>query len=148
MNTVNPSPLLTLALRADAAVGVLVAALHLALADVLAHRMHLPPALLWGSGLALLGYVALLLVLLAQRTPAVPLLRLLIGANLLWAAAAAGLALVLPAGALGLAWLAVHALSVTGFALLEQWALQQSLNGARAVPTMAAPHAQTPTHRC
>lgn len=148
MHTVNPSPLLTFALRADAAVGLLVAALHLALADLLARWMLLPPALLWGSGLALLAYIALLAVLLTQRRTSVPLLRLLIAGNLLWAAAAVGLALLLPAGPLGLAWLAVHALSVAGFALLDVWGLRQSLNRAPALPTMAAPHTASSTFRC
>lgn len=126
MNTIHPSPLLRNALLADAAASGAVAALQLAAGATLAPLLQLPQPLLLETGLFLVAYVVLLLVL--ARSPRVPaaLVQLVIVGNVGWAIGAAAVAFVFAPGALGLAFLLVHALTVLLFAGLERLGLRQS----------------------
>lgn len=126
MTVVQASPLLKRALLADAASGAAVAALQLAFADTLASLLQLPKALLVDSGLFLALFVVLLFVLARQARPSGLLVQLVIGVNLVWGVAALALALWLAPGALGLAYLALHVLTVWVFAGLEQAGLRES----------------------
>lgn len=127
MASIQPSPLLKRALLADAVSGAAAAALQLGLAGTLAPLLQLPRALLVDSGVFLAAFVVLLAVLARQARPSALLVRLVIGVNVAWGVAALALALWLAPGALGLAYLAAHLLTVWLFAGLEQAGLRQSM---------------------
>jgi hypothetical protein len=128
MNAVFPSPLLRAGLTLDAVGSGAMALLQLAATTQLAAWLQLPHPLLLGTGLFMLGYAALTgWMARAPRLP-VALVRLVVFGNVGWAVAAAALVL---AGAvapspLGLGFLAVHALSVLGFAALQGPGLARS----------------------
>lgn len=129
MKLVQASRLLKRSLAADAGVSGAVAVLHVAVAGPLAAITGLPHALILGSGLFLVGYV-LMLVLMA-RSPRLwsALVKLVVAGNLLWAAGCLALAVGLGGmepGPWGIAWLLVHAMTVTVFALLESRGLGNS----------------------
>ncbi|MES2613180.1 MAG: hypothetical protein V4679_23210 [Pseudomonadota bacterium] len=116
----------------DAATGVLLAALHLALTDTLAGWLGLPAGLVSASGLALIGFALLAAVIAGQRQTPRGLLALLVAGNAAWALSSLGLLLssaVAPTG-WGQAYLAVHVVSVGLLAEL-QWF------GMRRLPSMA-----------
>jgi hypothetical protein len=128
MNAVFPSPLLRAGLTLDAVGSGAMALLQLAAAAPLAGWLQLPQPLLFGTGLFMLGYAALTAWMArAPRLPAA-LVRLVVAGNVGWAVAAAALVL---AGAvapspLGYGFVAVHALSVLGFAALQGPGLARS----------------------
>ena len=129
MRSVFPSRFLKRALGADALVSGAVALLQLLAAGALAEQLALPGALLLGTGVFLLGYVALLVMLArAQRVPAA-LILLVVAGNVLWAVGALGWLLgdSLTTNIWGEAWLLLHVAAVLVFAALE-WA------GLRASP--------------
>ena len=119
MKTLLPSTFLQRVLLADALTSILVAALQLALTRSLADLLKLPHALLFETGVFLVGY-ALLLAWLARGKP-VPalLLWILVVGNAGWALGCAAVAAIEGAGVPGLAYLAVQALTVLVFAGLE-----------------------------
>jgi hypothetical protein len=116
----------------DAATGVLLAALHLALTDTLAQWLGLPSGLVSASGLALIAYALLAGVIASQRSTPRGLLWVLIAGNAAWAFAS--LALLLSSAVAptvwGQAYLVVHVVSVGLLAEL-QWF------GMRRLPSMA-----------
>ena len=116
----------------DAATGVLLAALHLALTDTLAQWLGLPAGLVSASGLALIAYALLAGVIASQRSTPRGLLWVLIAGNAAWAFAS--LALLLSSAVAptvwGQAYLVVHVVSVGLLAEL-QWF------GMRRLPSMA-----------
>jgi hypothetical protein len=126
MTLVHPSPLLRRALWADATVSGAVALLQVAAAAPLAALLQLPQALLFESGLFLVAYT-LMLVLIA-RSPRLPaaLVQMVVAGNVGWALAAAAVAVVLEPAALGVGFLLMHAAAVLLFAALERAGLQQS----------------------
>lgn len=128
MNAVFPSPLLRAGLTLDAVGSGAMALLQLAATAQLAAWLQLPHPLLLGTGLFMLGYAAITGGMArAQRLP-VALVRGVVIGNLGWAAAV--LALVMSGAVapslLGLAFLAVHAVSVLGFAALQGPGLARS----------------------
>lgn len=137
MNAVFPSPLLRAGLTLDAVGSGAMALLQLLLSSTLVTWLQLPQPLVLGTGLFMLGYAALTgWMARASRLP-VALVRLVVFGNLGWAAAAV-LLLVLVEGVapstLGLAFLAVHAVSVLGFAALQGPGLVRSAPaGGRAL---------------
>ena len=129
MKFVLPSRLLSAALSADALVSGAVALLHVLAAGVLAQWLAMPHALLLGSGVFLLAYVVLLVVLARARRVPSALIVLVIAGNVLWALGC--LALLLLGGnaagnGLGAAFLLVHAATVLTFAVLEWRGLRRS----------------------
>jgi hypothetical protein len=131
MKTLHTAPLLRLALGVDAIISAGTGVLHLALLPFLTAHTALPHTLLLESGLLMLPYAALLGVLTrAERVP-VALVRLVIVGNLGWALGALGLMAWLSPPAVGLLWLAVHALSVTLFAGLQTVGLRRSAQADR-----------------
>jgi hypothetical protein len=121
MRFVRPSPLLSLAIKVDALASAALGVLQVGASAWLAQTLHLPQALLFESGLFLLGYAALLFVV--SRRPAVPaaLVLLVIVGNFGWALASIVLGAGLAPVALGLAYLWAQAAAVLAFAAL-QWA--------------------------
>jgi hypothetical protein len=126
-NAVVPGRLLVAALRTDAAVSGAVALLQLAAAGLIGAWTQLASPLLFASGLFLVGYVGLLLLLAAARRVWRPLLWLVIGGNVLWALGAIALAGAAGASALGIAYLALHAGSTLFFAAWEGAGLRRSV---------------------
>lgn len=116
----------------DAATGVLLAALHLALTGTLAEWFGLPVGLVSASGLALIAYAVLAMAIASQRNTPRGLLWLLIVGNAAWFLAS--LALLLSSAVAptvwGQAYLVVHVVSVGILAEL-QWF------GVRRLPTLA-----------
>jgi hypothetical protein len=126
-NAVAPGRMLVLALRTDAAVSGAVALLQLAAAGLIGSLTLLSVPLLFASGLFLVGYVGLLLLLAAARRVWRPLLWLVIGGNVLWALGAIVLAEAGAASLPGIAYLALHAVSTLFFAAWEAAGLRRSV---------------------
>ncbi len=123
---------LRLALAADAAAsGVMGVALATA-PGAIAALTRLPPALLSGAGLFLLAYAALLAWCASRPSMPRPILWLLVAGNLAWAIESAALPLfgfVAPNG-WGIAFLAVQAVAVAGFAELYIMAMRRAARAA------------------
>ncbi|SMP49204.1 hypothetical protein [Noviherbaspirillum suwonense] len=131
MKTVHPSRLLRNALLADAVASGAVALLHLLLNRMLSERLGLDSRLLLYTGMFLLGYANLLLVLAYTDRIWVSLLRVIIAGNAAWAAGCLLLIVegVLAQGAaapLAAAFLGMQALAVLAFAGLEYAGLRAS----------------------
>jgi hypothetical protein len=123
MHTIHPSRFLKVALLADALVSGLVAALQLLAGKLLTGLLALPAMLLLESGVFLVAYVTLLLVMArSQRLWSWLVLMVIVG-NVGWALGCLGLLQLLPAApsALGIAFLLLQAAAVLVFAGLE-WA--------------------------
>lgn len=119
MNLVRPSPLLKTGLLADALGSASAALLQLAFTAPLAALVRLPEVLLFDSGLFMAAFVALLALMVRSEPLAEPLVWLVIAANLGWALGCAAAAWWLAPGAIGLGYLAMHALATLTFAALE-----------------------------
>ena len=139
MKTVHPSQLLKLALTVDALVSGAVAVLQLTAAGWLSELLLIPRMLLVETGVFLVAY-ALILVVLA-RSPKLwsALVGLVIVGNLGWAA---GCALLLASGVLapsglGVAFVALHIVAVVAFAGLEYMGLKASAPASRISPARA-----------
>lgn len=133
MKTVVPSRLLTLALAADALVSGATAALQVAAPAWLGQLLLLPHALLLETGIFLVAYTVLLIVLARSARVWSGLIGIVVAGNLGWAI---GCVALLASGALspnllGAAFVATHVIVVLTFATLE-------FNGLRAsTPTSA-----------
>lgn len=119
MNSIVPSTFLKRALLADACVSGAVALLQLVASKPLATYTGLSSSLLLGTGVFLVAYVSLLIVLALRESVQARLIWLVIAGNLGWAIAALSLAALQPLAALGCAFALVHAVAVTTFAYLE-----------------------------
>ena len=139
MKFVQSSPLLKWALGADAMVSGAVAVLQIAAAGLLAEWLGLPRMLLLGTGVFLVGYMALLLMLARQPRVPVALIALVIAGNLLWAVGALGLltASTLAPSALGTGFVLLHVATVLFFGTLEWAGLQRSEPVASGMPARA-----------
>lgn len=126
MTTLHPSPLLKTALRLDAAGSLALALPQVAAADRLAPWLQLPAPLLLESGLVMLAWAVLCLLMARARGVPQALLQAVVVGNVLWAVAATGVALWLDPSAAGLALLAMHALGVLLFAALQRAGQQRS----------------------
>ncbi|WP_195794893.1 hypothetical protein [Roseateles sp. DAIF2] len=138
MRSILPSPFLKFALIADAVVGAAMAALQLLFAKELAAPLGLPAELLTGTGLFLVAYVALLLVMASRARLWAALVQFVVIGNVGWALGCAGLMLGGGATALGLAFLVVHIAGVLSFATLEQIGLRRSAPAGGAARTAVA----------
>jgi hypothetical protein len=135
MTAVFPSPLLRAGLTLDAVGSGAMALLQLAASAPLAVWLQLPQPLLLGTGLFMLGYAALTAWM--ARAPRLPvaLVRLVVFGNVGWAVAVAALVLsgAVAPSLLGLGFVAVHALSVLGFAALQGPGLARSPRAPESV---------------
>lgn len=123
---------LRLALAADAAASGAMGLLLAAAPGAVGSITHLPAALLSGAGLFLLGYAGLLGWLATRAAVPRAMLWLLVAGNLIWAVESAALPLlgfVAPNG-WGIAFLAVQAAVVAGFAELYIIALRRTARAA------------------
>lgn len=132
MRHVTPSRLLKAALAADAVVSGAVALLQIVAADALAGLLSLPRALLFETGLFLVGYAVLLVVL--ARSARVPawLIAFIVAGNAGWAIACIALLAsgwVAPTAA-GVGYVVLQAVAVLLFAALEAAGLRSSLPAA------------------
>ena len=139
MTSIIPSSFLKRVLLADAGVSGAVALLQLVATEQLALFTGLPAGLLLGTGIFLVGYVTLLVVLAKRSSVWASMIWLVIVGNLGWAVAAVTVGATLPAALLGEAFAAVHAVAVTTFAYLEYRGLGESSSSAS---TQARPSAQ------
>ena len=121
MKTVSPSRLLKLALTADAVVSGLVGMLQLAALDWLSQLLSLPRSLLLETGVFLIGYAVLLVVLARSARVWQALIGMVVVGNVGWAIGCVVLVAsgVLSPGAMGLAFVAVQAITVLVFAAQE-----------------------------
>lgn len=128
MKTVAPSALLKFAFIADAAGSGAIALLQLGLSAYLGKLLLLPPALLLGTGLFLVGYTALLVVLATSKSVWPALVQFVVIGNVGWALACIGLMLtgIVEPGALGIGFLLIQAVAVLVFAALEWMGLASS----------------------
>ncbi len=127
MNTIYPSRLLKLALIADALVSGCVAALQLAASGWLSELLMLPRVLLFETGVFLVGYAILLLVLTCIDKLWTVIIGAVVVGNVGWAVGCIGLlAGVLSPNALGVAFMLVQIVSVLIFATLEYFGLRAS----------------------
>ena len=126
MTLVRPNTFLKRALIADAIVSGAVALAQLSAPGLIAQWTGLAPALLLGTGVFLVGYVALLATLASRSQLLAAWLWFVIAGNVAWAAGA--LLVIETSGlpGLGIAFAAVHALAVLSFAALEYQGLRTS----------------------
>jgi hypothetical protein len=126
---VTPSGALRAALCADAVVSGAAAALQLLAGNALNAATGLPSPLLLGTGVFMVGYVALLALLASRARLWRPLVGLVIVGNGLWALGCVALAFDGPAAinGLGQAYLLVHALGVALLAAWQAFGLRRSM---------------------
>ncbi|QNN58555.1 hypothetical protein H9K76_06870 [Diaphorobacter ruginosibacter] len=137
MSNIANHPGLKTILRLDAVTCAAVAALQLALPGQLHAWLGIAPALLIGSAVFLLAYVALLLVMARAGSLWNWLLQCVVIGNVGWGIGCLVLALALPGTtALGKGYLAVQALCVF---VIAAWQWRAGLQGRPSFP--AARHA-------
>jgi hypothetical protein len=123
MSTIQPSSLLKKALIADAVVTGGVALLQVADSTFLSGLLSLPEPLVFESGLFLVAYTILLVVLARSTRVLSAIVTLIVIGNVSWALGCVALVAgnIVAPNALGLAFLTVQVVSVLAFAALE-WA--------------------------
>jgi hypothetical protein len=128
MQLILPSRLLRIALVIDAVATGALAVLQLALPDVLSRLLMLPRGLLLETGVFLVAYVLLLVVMARSQRLWPWLVRTVVIGNGLWAVGCVALLVtgVVEPGALGLAYVAMQALAVVAFAAAQYLGLRQS----------------------
>jgi len=132
MKTIAPVRLLKLALYADAAGSVALAAIQLILPSQLADKLSLPAMLIIESGMFMAAYALLLVYLARARRVWAAAVQLVVVGNVVWAIACLALAAtpVISPSAAGFAFLAFHAVAVLLFAGLERAGLRASVVAA------------------
>lgn len=134
MSMVPMSPLLRTALRIDS-VASLALGLPMALLPAqLAEWLALPAPLLFGAGLVALVYGAVLGYAARRRCIAGMVASIVVGGNVLWAAACVALVWVLTPNALGIGFLLVQAAVVAGFAELQWIAARRAMHPGAVQP--------------
>lgn len=139
MTTLVPSTLLRAALVLDAIGTGAVALLQLGGLEAVARRTGIPEDLLYGTGIFMVGYVALLVVLATRpRLPAWLVGTVVLG-NAAWALGAIGLGVGAdwPLSGYGVALLAVHAVAVASFAALQYLGMRRSHGATGGRPAHA-----------
>lgn len=126
--SLSPDSALRRALMLDALMSGACAILLLAGASALAGLLGLPEALLFGSGLVFVPFVALLLWLMRAASPPAAGIRAVIAINFAWAAASAALLLsgLVDPTPLGTAFVIMQAAAVLVFAALQISALRRT----------------------
>lgn len=124
--TVEPQRTLRRFLALDAVVTGTNAVAYLTLSGPLGRFLGAGSGLLLGLGAFLAGYAAAVGLLAARPHPPAPGVRIVVEANLAWAAVSlAALALWLTPTTAGAVWTVLQALAVAGFALLQHMALKE-----------------------
>ncbi len=128
MNLITPSRFLKNALYADAAVSAASAVLQLSSANLLAGLLSLPSALLFETGVFMVGYVALLVVMARSQRVWAWLVLAVVAGNVAWALGCLVLPALLPTApnALGIVFLVLQAAVPLLFAALEWAGLRSS----------------------
>ena len=128
MRTVLPSRLLKLSLVVDAVASGALALLQVVAPDALGRLLRLPPGLLLETGVFLVGFTWLLVVMARSERLWSPLVAFIVVGNVGWAAGCAALlgTGVLEPNWLGLAFVSMQALAVLAFAAAEYLGLRQS----------------------
>lgn len=128
--TVNVTPFLRNALRADAIVSGAAAILMAAGAPYIAPLLGLPSGLLFWAGLALLPFIAMLFVVSRRQSVSRMVLIDIIAINALWVVGSFALLFsgVLSPNMLGMAFIAAQALSVALLAELQFVGFRRALN--------------------
>ncbi len=130
MKTIAPVRLLKLALFADAGASATLAAGQLMFPALLAEQLSLPSVLLMESGVFLVGYVLMLVVLASMARVWAAAIQFVVIGNVGWALGCLALAatpLVSPNG-LGVAFLLFQAVSVLLFAAMQRAGLRASMD--------------------
>lgn len=139
MTFIRPSKLLKQALVADAAVSSAVGVLQVAVTPWLVTVLSLPASLLLGTGLFMLGYAGLLIVMAVSRTLPKVLVQVVVFGNVGWGMAG-GWVLVAsgfhPTG-FGIAFVGIHIVGVLVLALAEYLGLGQSAPSRPATAAVA-----------
>lgn len=138
MKTIHPAPLLKFALIADAVACAPLALLQIAMPDFLTSHLAIPKTLLMGTGIFLLAYTLLLIVLASSKTIWKSLIDLIVVGNVGWALGCIGLLAAAPfsPSGLGIGYLilqagAVLVLAGAEFAGLKASALSTGTNDGR-----------------
>ena len=136
MKTVRPSRLLKAALLLDAGISGATGALQMALTAEVSGLLQLPPTLLMESGVVMVVYAALLMLLVRASKVASALVGAVAAGNVVWTLLCIGMAVTgtPPTNALGTGFLLLQAAMTLTFAGLQFRGLQLS---------PAAPSAQT-----
>ncbi len=129
MKTVQPARLLKFALFADAGASLALGVLQLLLPSMLTQQLGLPTLLLTGTGLFLLGYALILVLLASARQVWAAAIQFIVIGNVGWTVACVALlasSSVAPT-LLGTAFIVAQAAAVLLFAYLQQAGLRESL---------------------
>lgn len=128
MTFIRSSKLLRRALVADAVVSGAVGALQVALTPWLDTVLALPASLLLGTGIFLLGYASVLIVMAASTALPAGLVWIVVCGNVGWGIAGAWLLIVgrVDPTVLGTAFVLVHIVAVLAFAIAEYFGLSRS----------------------
>lgn len=128
MKTIHPAPLLKFALIADAAACAPLAILQIAMPDLLANQLAIPRLLLMGTGLFLLAYTLLLIVLARSQNVWASMIGLIVVGNVGWALGCIALLAAAPftPSGLGIAYLILQAGAVLVLAGAEFAGLKAS----------------------
>ena len=128
MKTIHPSRLLTVALLLDAGISGATGALQLGLSAELSGLLQLPPALLMESGLVMVVYAALLMLLLRASKVASALIGAVVAGNVGWTLVCVAMAVTSTPStdALGTGFLLLQAAMTLAFAGLQFRGLQLS----------------------
>lgn len=132
MKTIEPVRLLKLALYADAAGCLALAALQLVLIDTLAKKLSLPAVLLIETGYFMVAYALVLVFLASARRMWKATVQFIVIGNVGWAIGCVALMAIASPSTAGLAFLAFHAVAVLLFAYLERAGLRASLGSVPA----------------
>jgi hypothetical protein len=128
MQAIHPAPLLKVALIADALACAPLGLLQVALPDMLSKLLQLPAPLLTATGIFLLGYTLLLVVLASSKSVWRALVGIIVLGNVGWAAGCLALSVAAPftISVWGTAYLAVQAVAVLALAYAEFAGLKSS----------------------
>jgi hypothetical protein len=127
MQSIIPSGFLRKALLADALASGALAVLQVAMPDALGRLLMLPRALLFETGVFLVAYTVLLVVLARSARVWPGLIMLVVIGNVGWALGCGMLPVAgIQPNALGVAFLAMQAVAVLVFAALEFAGLKRS----------------------
>ena len=138
MKTVHPSPLLKLALLADAVIGGATGVLQLLAATALSTLLELPRALLLGTGEFLVVYALLLLGMATRARLWSALVMFVVLGNLMWGLGCMALLMTgrLAPNALGICFVLLQAVAVVALAVLEWRGLRSSAPALAAQRTV------------
>lgn len=137
MKSICPTRFLRYALIADALICTAIVMLQLNLQDLLVRQLQLPYVLLKGSGVFLIAYVALLIVLAGSKAVWKAMIGLVVIGNVGWAVGCVALATLAAPSGLSVAYLLAQAVSVLVIARFQWVGLSGSAVAATPRLTVA-----------